>query len=162
MTRPRTKVRFTPQDLIKLQTISSNPHETPGRRRRAQIYLRCAHGHTNEDIAQALGLSITTVGNHLRVLYQHGGNIRKALNTWPKAGRAPKISSAAKHWMRTLYLTQSPPDLALTVRRGRNPWTMRSIQRYIHHHCSAAGFPELKTISLASVWLILRAPKERA
>ncbi|HIV55848.1 MAG TPA: ArsR family transcriptional regulator [Candidatus Anaerobiospirillum stercoravium] len=161
MTRPRTKVRFTPQDLIKLQTISSNPHETPGRRRRAQIYLLCAQGYSNEEMAQALKLSPTTIGHHLRVLYQHDGNIKQALNTWPKAGRAPKISSAAKHWMRTLYLTQSPPELALSGRRGRNPWTMRSIQRYIHHHCSAAGFPELKTISLASVWLVLRAPSAR-
>lgn len=140
--------RLTSKERSRLQAISTDDRESGLRRRRAQIYLLAAAGWSNAEIAHKLAITCVTVIEHIK-LCQHQ-SVMQAMATLPRPGRRYKISSAARHWVRTVYLNDNPTDSLRPVR-----WTMRSLHAYITTHAKEHGFPELADVCLATIWHIV-------
>lgn len=137
-----------------LQAISVNPRESELRRRRAQIYLLAAAGWSNQAIAHELNITCVTVIEHIKLC--RNKTVMQAMATLPRPGRRYKISSAARHWVRTVY--QNPcPSYGLRPQR----WTMRSLHAYITSHAQAQGFPELEPVCLTTIWHIVHQKAKR-
>ena len=140
--------RLTSKERARLRAMSTDDHESELKRRRAQIYLLAAAGWSNAEIAHQLAITCVTVIKHLK-LCQHQ-SVMQAMATPSRRGRSYKISSAARHWVRTVYLNDNPTD---SLRSAR--WTMRSLHAYITTHAKEHGFPELADVCLATIWHIV-------
>ncbi len=138
---------LSPKEQALLQAISADDRESELRRRRAQIYLLAAAGWSNTEIARKLAITCVTVIEHLKLCQNQ--SVLQAMTTLPRPGRRYKISSAARHWVRTVYEGQA----AGSLRPKR--WTMRSLHAYITAQAQAQGFPELAHVCLATIWHIV-------
>src|SRR3989442_12018989 len=67
--------------------------KNPTMRQRIQMVLLRENGMTQPDIAEAMGVSLSTV-NRAHMAYDHGG--RKALEPKPSGGRAPEKNALGR------------------------------------------------------------------
>lgn len=115
---------------------------------RAKIILYSTDGMSNSEIAQTIGVHPNTVANFVNKYIAAG--LEYTMNDAARSGKPNSITNEEKAWITNIACTK-PNDLG----RAQELWTYRTLQQYIQSCCVEAGYPELKSISHATVRSIL-------
>ena len=102
------------QDAL-LKQLTSKGHAQARRLRRARTLLLAHQGHTDAQIAQALGVAVRTVERTRRRFAQEG--LQAALSEKPRPGKAPKLTGKQEAVLVALACSEAP--------EGRQRWTMQ-------------------------------------
>ena len=142
------RIELTDSDRKKLEKIVRSRTSQAQLVQRARILLLKSEGISLEDIADKVGLNISSVLLCLNK-YRSAG-VENALHDAPGRGRNPEITDEEKTWIINIAC-QRPLDLGLCA----EAWTYTRLTEYINVSAEAAGHTRLSTISRASIKNIL-------
>ena len=111
----RYLVRLEDTEREQLLEIVKKGKHSSRKVRRAQTLLLAEEGHSNEQIAQALRTSVSTVGRTRKQLVEEG--LEAALSEAPRSGRPLKLDGKAEALI-VATACSTPPE-------GRARWTMK-------------------------------------
>jgi len=141
-------ITLKPEDRKKLVKLANSQTSEYRKEQMAKIILLSADGMSNEEIASSIGVHRNTVAAFVTKYIAAG--IDYALNDSARSGRPNRICDDEKAWITNIACTK-PKDIGY----GEELWTYRTLQQYIQSCCVEAGYPELKSISHATVRSIL-------
>jgi transposase len=125
MARPLTIRPATAEELDQLHRLLEQPLQ-PWQRRRLEVVLLHAAGHTAEDMAALLGVHVNTVYADLRLFHRRrlGGLLQRR-----SLGAPPRLTAAQR---RTIWrlVQQSPSELGLPYGR----WSLAKFRAYLIGH----------------------------
>ncbi len=147
--RKRSALRFTEEELRRLETIRKSRTEEKQRTVRAAILLDSLTGVSDETIAARNGVSRATVVLCVRKCLRLG--LDAALEDLPRSGKPRTLPDDATAWVLNLAC-QKPKALGYSYEL----WTYQLLNAHIRQHCSAAGHPALQKLSRSKLHKILR------
>jgi transposase len=147
--RKRAALRFTEEELGRLESIRKSRTEQKRRVVRAAILLDSLTGVSDDTIAARHKVSRATVvlciGKCLRL------GLDAALGDLPRSGKPRTLPDDAIAWVLNLAC-QKPKALGYSYEL----WTYQLLNTHIRQHCSAAGHPGLQKLSRSKLHKILR------
>jgi transposase len=114
--RPKAELTLTSEERSELQGLIGRRSTPQAMALRAQIVLRCAQGRTNAQVAEALGISMPTVGKWRKRFVE---NRLAGLDDEPRPGGPRSISDEAVAEVVTLTLETKP--------KNATHWSTRSM-----------------------------------
>jgi transposase len=114
--RPKAELTLTSEERSELQGLIRRRSAPQAMALRAQIVLRCAQGRTNAQVAEALGISMPTVGKWRKRFVE---NRLAGLHDEPRPGGPRSISDEAVAEVVTLTLETKP--------KNATHWSTRSM-----------------------------------
>lgn len=146
--RQRPDLVLTDQEREELNRLSRSRTEPTARVKRAAMLLVYATGDSVSSIARTMQTNRPKVERCIDKALELG--VMTALADLPRAGRRPKITSAARAWLIDLAC-QKPKDLGYSYEL----WTTALLAKHVREHCEASGHPSLAKLSRGSVSKIL-------
>ena len=147
--RKRSALRFSEQDLLRLESIRSSRTEEKRRTLRAAFLLDSRSGQSDEAIARHHHVSRSTVVLCIQKFLQFG--LDAALGELPRSGKPRQLPDDAIAWVQDCAC-QKPKELGYSYEL----WTYRLLLAHIRHHCVAVGHPALLKLSRSKLHKILR------
>jgi len=144
----RPPLKFTAEELYKLESIRKSRTEQKRRTLRAAILLDSLSGRSDEAIARHHHVSRSTVVLCIRKCLQSG--LDTALEELPRPGKPRQLPDDAKAWIQSCAC-QKPKDLGYSYEL----WTYRVLTAHIREHCVAVGHPALQKLSRSKLHKIL-------
>jgi len=152
--RKRDALRFSAEELRKLEFISRSRTEERRRALRAAILLESLSGRSDESIAERHRVSRGTVVLCIRKCLEFG--LDAALAELPRPGRPRQLTDDAVVWVQHCAC-QKPKELGYSYEL----WTYKLLTAHVRQHCVAAGHPALGTLSRSKLHKILRQAELR-
>lgn len=137
-------------DRENLERIANSQKDEYRKAQRAKIILLSADGMSNTDIALAIGIHRNTVATFVNKYLAAG--FEYAINDSERSGKPNVISDDEKVWITNIACTK-PKEFGY----AQELWTYRKLRKHILCNCEEAGYPELITISHATVRSILES-----
>src|SRR5260370_9975468 len=147
--RKRSPLKFSEQDLLKLESIRKSRTEEKRRTLRAAFLLDSRSGQSDEVIARHHHVSRSTVVLCIQKFLQFG--LEAALGELPRPGKPRQLPDDAIAWVQNCAC-QKPKDLGYSYEL----WTYRLLIAHIRQHCVAVGHPALRKLSRSKLHKILR------
>jgi transposase len=147
--RKRSALRFSEQDLLRLESIRNSRTEEKRRTLRAAFLLDSRSGQPDEAIARHHHVSRSTVVLCIQKFLQFG--LDAALGELPRSGKPRQLPDDAIAWAQDCAC-QKPKELGYSYEL----WTYRLLLAHIRHHCVAVGHPALLKLSRSKLHKILR------
>ena len=152
MAHPRTipALVATSEERTELETVARS--RTAPARRVARARILCAYldGRSIPAIAAAFPAPVITVRRCVQKALAYG--VRRALDDLPRAGRARRITAAARAWIIGLAC-QKPKDLGWAPEL----WSTALLARYVREHAVAAGHPSAAQVGKGTISKLLAA-----
>ena len=147
--RQRSALRFSEEELRKLESIRRSRTDQKRRTQRAAFLLDSASGQSDETIARHHHVSRSTVVLCIQKFLQFG--LDAALGELPRSGKPRQLPDDAIAWVQHCAC-QKPKELGYAYEL----WTYRLLVSHIRGHCVAAGHPALRKLSRSKLHKILR------
>src|SRR6266436_7225430 len=147
--RKRSPLKFSEQDLLKLESISKSRTEEKRRSLRAAFLLDSRSGQSDEVIARHHHVSRSTVVLCIQKCLQFG--LEAALGELPRPGKPRQLPDDAIAWVQNCAC-QKPKELGYSYEL----WTYKLLTAHVRRHCVAAGHPALQKLSRSKLHKILR------
>ena len=147
--RERKALRFSEEELCKLEAISKSRSEEKRRTLRAAILLESLSGRSDDSIARHHHVSRGTVVLCIRKCLEFG--LEAALGELPRPGRSRQLPDDAMAWVQHVAC-QKPKELGYSYEL----WTYQLLTAHVRQHCVAAGHPALRKLSRSKLHKILR------
>src|SRR5260221_3568748 len=138
--KKRACLQFTGEERARLETLRKSRTEEKRRTVRAAILLDSLSGASDEVVARQNRVSRATVVLCIGKCLEFG--LDAALGEVPRSGRPAKMTDDAVTWVRHCAC-QKPKELGYSYEL----WTYKLLTAYVREHCTAAGYPALKTLS---------------
>src|ERR1700716_4630615 len=138
--RKRSPLKFSEQDLLKLESIRKSRNEEKRRTLRAAFFLDSRSGQSDDVIAQHHHVSRSTVVLCIQKFLQFG--LDAALGELPRPGKPRQLPDDAIAWV--LHCAcQKPKELGYSYEL----WTYALLQKHVRKHCVDAAHPSLIELS---------------
>jgi transposase len=147
--RKRSRLHFSEQDMLRLESIRKSRTEEKRRILRAAFLLDSLSGQSDEAIARHHHVSRSTVVLCIQKFLQFG--LDAALGELPRPGKPRQVPDDAIAWVQNCAC-QKPKDLGYSYEL----WTYRLLLAHIRQHCVAMGHPALLSLSRSKLHKILR------
>ena len=152
--KKRASLQFTDEERARLETLRKSRTEEKRRTIRAAILLDSLSGASDEVVARQNRVSRATVVLCIGKCLEFG--LDAALGELPRSGRPAKLTDDAVMWVRHCAC-QKPKELGYSYEL----WTYKLLTAQIREHCTAAGYPALKTLSRSKLHKILESAELR-
>ena len=147
--RKRSPLRFSEQEMLRLESIRKSRNEEKRRSLRAAFLLDSLSGLSDEAIARRHRVSRSTVVLCIQKFLQFGLNA--ALGELPRPGKPRQLPDDAIAWVQDCAC-QKPKELGYSYEL----WTYRLLIAHIRQHCVTVGHPALLKLSRSQLHKILR------
>ena len=147
--RKRSRLQFSEQDMLLLESIRKSRTEEKRRTLRAAFLLDSLSGLSDEAIARRHHVGRGTVVLCIQKFLQFG--LDAALGELPRPGKPRQVPDDAIAWVQHCAC-QKPKDLGYSYEL----WTYRLLLAHIRQHCVAMGHPALLKLSRSKLHKILR------
>jgi hypothetical protein len=147
--RKRSRLQFSEQDLLKLESIRKSRTQEKRRTLRAAFLLDSRSGQSDGAIARHHHASRSTVVACIQKFLQFG--LEAALGDLPRCGKPRQLPDDAIVWVQHCAC-QKPKELGYSYEL----WTYRLLLAHIRRRCIAAGHPALLKLSRSKLHKILR------
>jgi transposase len=147
--RKRSRLEFTEQELLRLESIRKSRSEEKRRAQRAAFLLDSLAGQSDESIARRHHVSRSTVVLCIQKYLQFG--LDAALGELPRPGKPRQLTDDAVAWVQ-YCACQKPKELGYSYEL----WTYQLLVAHVRQHCVAVGHPSLLKLSRSKLHKILQ------